>query len=79
VRVWRREVVVARSVAVVDRIGRARISATARAGLVDMPDAGVGGGWMILFVELLALESLLITARVLREARDRGTQPTASR
>jgi hypothetical protein len=41
-----------------------------------MPDAGVGGGWMILFVELLALESLLITARVLREARDRGTQPT---
>lgn len=32
-----------------------------------------------MFVELLALESLLITARVLRETRDRGTQPTASR
>jgi hypothetical protein len=31
---------------------------------------------MFLFVEQLALESLLIKARVLREARDRGTQTT---
>ena len=55
----RSEVVVARCVAVVDRIGWPRISAAARAGLVVVvvvrhTSMQVWGGWMFLFVEQLA-------------------------